>query len=203
MTRALLLFFGSTAFLFGGPAGQDNLGGQDGNTVVAEIDGTRITVAQFESKRPSALFQARNSFFDAEKKAVEEYIDDLLLERQAQKENVTVAQLLERHVNGTIAKDPDDAVLRVYFEGVDTNEPFEAVRDKILDHLRQRRLAKARNAYVQALRGQASITVDVAPPRIEISLKNTSVRGPAGAPLMLVEYADYECPYCQQVRSEE
>ena len=185
MTRALILFIGSTAFLFGGPAGQDSLGGQDGNTVVAEIDGTRITLAQFESKRPSALFQARNSFFDAEKKAVEEYIDDLLL---------------ERHVNGTIAKDPDDAVLRVYFEGVDTNEPFEAVRDKILDHLRQRRLAKAKNAYVQALRGQARITVDVAPPRIEISLKNTSVRGPAGAPLMLVEYADYECPYCQQVQ---
>ena len=200
MTRALILFIGSTAFLFGGPAGQDSLGGQDGNTVVAEIDGTRITLAQFESKRPSALFQARNSFFDAEKKAVEEYIDDLLLERQAQKENVTVAQLLERHVNGTIAKDPDDAVLRVYFEGVDTNEPFEAVRDKILDHLRQRRLAKAKNAYVQALRGQARITVDVAPPRIEISLKNTSVRGPAVAPLMLVEYADYECPYCQQVQ---
>ena len=104
-----------------------------------------MTLAQFESKRPSALFQARNNFFDAEKKAVEEYIDDLLLERQAQKENVTVAQLLERHVNGTIAKDPDDAVLRVYYEGVDTNEPFEAVRDKILDHLRQRRLAKAKD----------------------------------------------------------
>jgi protein-disulfide isomerase len=198
--RALLLFLGSTAFLFGGPAGQDALGGQDGNTVVAEIDGTRITLAQFESKRPSALFQARNSFFEAQKKAVEEYIDDLLLERQAQKENVTVAQLLERHVNGAIAKDPDDTVLRVYYEGVDTNEPFEAVRDKIVDHLRQRRLAKAKTAYIQALRSQSKITVDVAPPRIDISLKNTPVRGPADAPLTLVEYADYECPYCQQVQ---
>ena len=200
MTRSLILFLGSTAFLFGGPAGQDSLGGQDANTVVAEIDGMRITLAQFESKRPSALFQARNSFFDAGKKAVEEYIDDLLLERQAQKENVTVAQLLERHVNGTIAKDPDDTVLRVYYEGIDTNEPFEAVRDKILEHLRQRRLAKAKTAYIQALRSQAKITVDVAPPRIEISLKNTPVRGPADATLILVEYADYECPYCQQVQ---
>ena len=200
MTRALIiLFVGSTALLYSGPAGQDGLG-QDGNTVVAEIDGTRLTLAQFESKRPSALFQARNSFFDAEKKAVEEYIDDFLLERQAQKENLTVAQLLERHVNSTIAKDPDDAALRIYYEGVDTNEPFEVVRDKILEHLRQRRLAKAKTAYVVSLRTQAKITVEVAAPRIEISLKNTSVRGPAGAPLMLVEYADYECPYCQQVQ---
>jgi protein-disulfide isomerase len=200
VTRAfIMLFWGSTALLVGGLAGQDGVG-QDGNTVLAEIDGTRLTLAQFESKRPSALFQARNSFFDAEKKAVEEYIDDFLMERQAQKENVTVAQLMERHVNGTIAKDPDDAALRIYYEGVDTNEPFEAVRDKILDHLRQRRLAKAKATYVQTLRSEARITVEVAAPRVEISLKNTSVRGPAGAPLMLVEYADYECPYCQQVQ---
>ena len=197
MIRTLILLFGSTVFLFGGPAGIDS---QDGNTVIAEVDGMRITLAQFESKRPSALFQARNSFYDAEKKAVEEYIDDLLLERQAQKENMSVAQLLERHVNGEIAKDPDDAVLRVYYEGVDTNEPFEAVRDKIIEHLRQRRLAKAKTAYIQSLRSQAKITVDVAPPRIDISLQDTPVRGPAGAPLTLVEYADYECPYCQQVQ---
>lgn len=197
-TRALILFFGSVAFLFGG-TGQDGLG-QDGSTVVAEIDGTRITLAQFESKRPSALFQARNTFFDAEKKAVEEYIDDFLLERQAQKENVTVPQLLERHVNSAIAKDPDEATLRVYYEGVDTNEPFEAVKDKIIDHLRQRRLAKAKTAYMQTLRSQANILNEVASPRIQISLKDTPVRGAAGAPLTVIEYADYECPYCQQVQ---
>lgn len=199
MTRALILLVGSTALLFGGPAGQDPLG-QDGNTVIAEIDGTRLTLAQFESKRPTALFQARNSFFDAERKAVEEYIDDLLLERQAQKENVTVAQLLEKHVNATIAKDPDDAALRVYYEGIDTKESFEAVRDKIIDHIRQRRLAKAKTAYIEALRSQAKITLQVGAPRLQISLTNTPVRGVNAAPLTFVEYADYECPYCQQVQ---
>src|ERR1700674_49845 len=118
VTRFFILFFGVTVFSFGGPASQDALG-QDGNTVVAEIDGTRLTLAQFESKRASALFQARNSFFEAEKRAVEEYIDDFLLERQAQKENVTVAQLLERHGNGKIAKNPDEPTLPVYYGGGD------------------------------------------------------------------------------------
>ena len=37
------------------------------------------------------------------------------------KENVTVAELLQRHVNGTIAKDPSDDALRVYYEGIDYN----------------------------------------------------------------------------------
>jgi protein-disulfide isomerase len=200
MKRVLILCLGSTALLFGSPSPLQDSPGGPGNTVVAEIDGTPLTLAQFESKRPSALFQARNSFFEAEKKAVDEYIEDYLLERQAQKEKITVAQLLELHVNGTIAKDPDDGALRVYYEGVDTNEPFEAVRDKILDHVRQRRLAKAKAAYMQTLRSQAKITVEVAAPRIQISLTNTPVRGPVAAPVTLVEFADYECPYCQQIQ---
>jgi protein-disulfide isomerase len=199
VTRALILIFAATAVTFGGPASQESIG-QNANSVVAEIDGIRLTLGEFESKRPTALFQARNSFYEAEKKAVNEYIDDFLLERQAQKENVTVTELLERHVNATIAKDPDDAALRVYYEGVDTNEPFEAVRDKILDHVRQRRLTRAKTEYMQALRSQAKITVEVEAPRVEISLKDTPVRGPVDAPLTLVEFADFECPYCQQVQ---
>ncbi len=197
MTRALV-FFG-TAISFCALADQD-APGQDTNMVIAEIDGTRLTLAQFESRRPSALFQARNTFIEVEKQAIQAYIDDFLVERQAQKENVTVAELLERHVNTTIAKDPDDTALRVYYEGLDTKEPFEAVRDKIIEHIREVRLAKAKTAYIQSLRSQAKISLELEPPRIEISLKNASVRGPADAPLVLVEYADYECPYCQQVQ---
>jgi hypothetical protein len=41
-------------------------------------------------------------------------VEEYLLERQAKKENVTVAELLQRHVNSTIAKDPSDDALRVY-----------------------------------------------------------------------------------------
>jgi protein-disulfide isomerase len=197
ISRALvLLFLGSGGFLFGGT---DNIN-QGGNSVIAEVDGTKLTLADFERRRPEALFQARNAFYETEKKAVEEFVDSYLLERQAQKENVTVAQLLERHVNSTIAKDPDDTALRVYYEGIDTNEPFEAVRGKILEILRQRRTAKAKSAYMQELRNEAKITIAVAPPRAQISLDNARVRGAVGAPLTLVEYADYECPYCQQMQ---
>jgi protein-disulfide isomerase len=198
VTRALLCFF-AAAISCCASDGQDALG-QSGNTVVAEIDGTRLTLAEFESKRPSALFQARNNFFEIEKKAIQAYIDDFLLERQAKKENVTVAELLERHVNSAIAKDPDDTALRVYYEGLDSKEPFEAVRDKIIEHIRDGRRAKAKAAYMQSIVGQAKISIELEPPRIETSHKNTPVRGPADAPLMLVEFADYECPFCQHVQ---
>ncbi len=171
-----------------------------GDAVLVEIDGTKLTQADLESRRPGSLFQARNTFYAAQQKAVQDLVDDYLLERQARKESLTVDGLLEAHVNSAIAKDPSEEALRVYYDGVDTTEPYEAVRDKILDAIRQRRLSKAKEVYLRSLRSQASINVRLAPPRAGISLKDTPVRGDPNAPVVVVEYADYECQYCQQIQ---
>jgi protein-disulfide isomerase len=195
-SRILILLSLACSLSFAAPPEPDR------GSVIAEVDGARITLGDFEAKRPEALFQAKNAYYEAEKKAIDGFIDDYLLQRQAEKENVTVEELLKRHVNNAIAKDPDDGALRVYYEGIDTTEPFEAIRPKILEHVRQRRLEKAKTAYLQSLRSQAALTVTVEPPRAVISLDRTPLRGPANAPVMLVEYADFECPYCQQVEPE-
>jgi len=196
-----IVFLTATTALYSSTENAET-GSRDGSTVVAEVDGAKITLAQFEQKHPAALFQARNTFYETQRKALDEYIDEYLLERQAQKENVTVTQLLEKHVNSTLGKDPSDDALRVYYEGIDTAEPFETMRIKIRDHLSERRVAKAKTAYMQALRSQAKVEFPLKPPRVLVSLDNTPVRGNVNAPLKLIEYSDYECPYCQQIQPD-
>jgi protein-disulfide isomerase len=170
--------------------------------VVAEVDGVRLTLPELEHNQGTALFQAQNSFYEAERKVVEDLLDQYLLERQARKENVTVSELLKRHVDGVIEKDPDESALHVYYEGLDTKESYEQVRGKILEHIRSKRVTQARTSYLESLRKEAKIAVLVSPPRAPISLASTPVRGRADAPVVLVEYADYECPYCQQMQPQ-
>lgn len=167
---------------------------------VLEVGGVKITLADFERAHPTALFQARNTYYETQKKALEAYADEVVLEQQAKKEKITVAELLERHVTSQLPKEPSEESLRVYYDGVDTTEPFEAVRDKITDSIRQRRAAKARAAYIAALRAQANIAVRLAPPRVLVSVKDSPARGSRNAPVTFIEYADYECPYCQQIQ---
>ncbi len=170
------------------------------NTVVLEVDGVKITHAELEQKRTGNIFQARNAFYDAERKSIEDYVEEYLLTRAAKAENLTAEQLLDKHVTSVIAKDPSEETLRIYYEGVDTKEPFEAVRGQILDHIRQVRIAKAKLAYVQSLRSQANVVVRLPAPRARVSLEDTPVRGVENAPVVIVEYSDYECPYCQQTQ---
>jgi len=168
--------------------------------IVIEVDGAKFTAADVQRTKGAGLFQARNTLFEAEKRAADDFINDYLLERQAKKENLSVADLLKRHVDSVADKVPSEEALRVFYDGVDTTELFEAVREKIIDSIRQRRGAKAKTAYLQSLRSQAVISVRLSAPRVNIGLENTPLRGNTDAPVKVVEYADYECPYCQQIQ---
>jgi protein-disulfide isomerase len=127
-------------------------------------------------------------------------VTDYLLEREAKKESVTVEELLKRHVGSVSEKSISEDALRVYYDGLDVPEPFEAVHDKIIEVIHQRRAAKARAAYIQSLRSKATVEFRLAPPRGMIVADNVVFRGSRGALVKLVEYADYECPYCQQIQ---
>src|ERR1700730_5289788 len=87
MTRCLstIAIISSTVLILG--AADSDAGRKPaGDTVLVEVDGMKITMADFESKRPAGLFQAHNNFFEAERKAVDEFVSDYLLIREAQKE---------------------------------------------------------------------------------------------------------------------
>lgn len=169
------------------------------NEVVAQVHGMKMTMGDLERTSAAALFQARTNYYTAEHKAIEDAVDQFLLEEQAKKEGLTVTQLLDKYVNSKVAPDPSEDALHVYYEGLDTTETYEAVRSRIVDAIRQRRTAKVKLAYMQTLR-QGPITIELAPPRAPISMKDVPVRGPAGASVTVVEFADYQCPYCQQLQ---
>jgi len=164
------------------------------NRVIAELSGRKLTLGELEQAMADRLFQARQQYYSAERAALEQWIDDQVVAEEARSEKLTVDELLERtiHVN-----DPTDDQLRVYFEGLNTDQSFESVRDKILQHIRELRRAKIRTAYVASLREKAGVHITFDPPAVDLS-SNAPILGPKNAPIQVVEFADYECPYCQQ-----
>ena len=199
----LIVGFCFTASVLAASAPTDNPGiNLTPSTVIAEVDGKKITAGEFEQSSSNKLFQARNTYYEAERKALGDFIAQHLLEQQARRENVSVEQLLERHVKSKLPPDPSEEALRVYYEGLGTSQPFEAVRGQILAHIRQIRFDKAKAAYVQSLQSQAHVVINLPQPRAEVALKDTPIRGVPNAPVVVIEFADYECPYCQQVNPD-
>jgi protein-disulfide isomerase len=175
--------------------------GQEGTDVVAEIGGHAVTSDDLLQKQGSKLLQARYKYYVAERDALEQYIDDEVLQAQARKESVTVDELLKRHVAVSV-QEPTEEQLRFYFEGVQTDETFDIARPKILDTIHSIRMAKAKAAYITELRGQFGVVVELNQPTGRVEAGNDPRLGVEKAPVQVVEFADYECPYCQKVNDD-
>jgi len=174
---------------------------QNDSHVVAEIGDRKITEGELEHSQAGKLLQARYKFYLAQRDALEQLIEDQLLEMQAKKEGVTVDELVKRHIAINVPAPTEDQ-LRFYYEGVQTDESYESARPHILDTIHQLRTKKAREAYITQLRGDYGVVVELAQPSAQVDVADAPRLGPASAPVQIVEFADYECPYCQQVNAD-
>ncbi len=173
-------------------------GCDDPSQVVARIGDRKITLGELEAREPAKTLDAGYKYYMAQRGVVEEAISNDLLEEEAKKEHITVDQLLDRHVRSQV-KDPSDEALRVYYEGLDTDQPFDAVKGKIRDHIRQLRERRLMMDYAKTLRERNNVVVMLAPPKVDVAVGSAPLEGSRQAPVTVIEFADYECPYCRKV----
>ena len=175
--------------------------GQD-HSVIGEIAGRKVTVEELEHKEAGKLLQAKYKYYLAERDALQAFIDDELLELQAKKESVSVDELLKRHVSIQV-QEPTEDQLRFYYEGVQTDESYDAARSNIVETVHQLRMKKARQAYLAELRGQYGVIIELNQPKGRVEVDSNDPRlGPENAPIQIIEFADYECTYCQKVAED-
>lgn len=175
--------------------------GQTDSSIVAEINGRKVTAAELEAKEGGKLLQAQYKYYLAQRDALEQFLNDEVVSLQAKKEGVSRDELFKRHVGNTIPEPTEDQ-LRFYYEGVQTEESFEAARGKIIETVHTLRMKKAAEAYVADLRGQYGVVVELSQPSAEVEAGDSPRIGSEKAPVQIVEYADYECPYCQKVNAD-
>ena len=78
-----------------------------------------------------------------------------------------------------------------------------AIRGQIRGYLEEQRTTERRNAFVDELRGKSKVEVLLKPPpifRASIEIDGAPIRGPKVAPVTIVEYSDFHCPYCRRVQ---
>jgi protein-disulfide isomerase len=95
----------------------------------------------------------------------------------------------------------DDEVGAVY-ESAKQNYPNTSepdARKQIADGMRRVRTQQRREAYMAELRAKHKVKILIQPPRANLNLANEPARGPAQAPVTVVVFSDFQCPYCSRV----
>jgi len=177
---------------------------QPPSEVVAEVGGHKITLGQLEqhsndnmNRARSQLVQAHIGMYQAERAALDHEIDKEILSEAAAKENLSGDQLLKREAQKRV-KDPSEETIKVFYLASGVKDPYEVARPKLIASIRGFEEKEAGDAFIAELRAKQDVKINLLPPRQEVAIGETPAAGPADAPVTLIEFADYQCPYCRQ-----
>jgi protein-disulfide isomerase len=171
--------------------------------VLAEIGKYKITQPEVDAKIKIQLYDAR-------KEALDRMVDDYLLQQAAKKDKLSVADYLKREVDDKVAAEVNDAVAKKFYDdnkdkipALKTAGSYDKIKDRLVAALRQRDAEEQHEQLMARLRKNSGAKILLEPPRINVNLSATGhpTLGPNDAPVKVIEFADFQCPFCK--RSED
>lgn len=145
------------------------------------------------------LLPLRNQEYEAQSKALEKLIRQKLAESAAKKKGLTTEAFFAEEVDHSIAPPSDAEVLSYYLAQPERNrQPFPQMKDQLRETLRKAQIQYARDAYLDRLRAQAEVVVLLNPARAQVTYDATRLKGNPNAAVVIVEFADFQCPFCRQ-----
>jgi Thioredoxin len=169
---------------------------------VAIISGTPIRAAKLDELIGNQLLRLETEEYNVRRRVLDEHIATLLLEAEAARRRVGVAELVQSEIDDK-ARPITAEETRLAYEGA--RERFGALDEpaalrEIEASMRRQRVAVRRAQFIDQLKAKDGVKVLLEPPRIDLGVMNTPSKGPQNAAVTIVEYSDYQCPYCARVQ---
>lgn len=180
---------------------------QSGSDVAARVGNRAITVQELDD-RWRALDAAEQTetiqkLYDGRRNALEAIVADMLLADAAKARGLSPEAYVQAEISTRVKPVTDAEVVSFYQANQNQMEgrPLDAMAPAITRFLTEQQEQAARSALLSELRKAGpSVRVMLDSPRFEIMLsdKDPSL-GSRSAPVTLVEFSDFQCPFCLRV----
>jgi protein-disulfide isomerase len=172
--------------------------------VLATVEGEPITAAEVRKALGQNLSKLEEQAYELKKQQVEELIAQKLLATEAARRGTTVDALVQQEITAHVAPVTESDITA--FVAANRNRiPGDPAQftTQIRNYLGGQRSAAQRQAFVSALRAKSRVEMHLDPPpvfRAEVATDGAPVRGDVKAPVTIVEFSDFHCPFCRSVQ---
>ena len=165
---------------------------------LALIGDDPVAEAEVDALVGPQLAELRQKTFQLRSQGLDELIAQRLAEREAKRRGITLAALVKVEVDDKVVI--TDADLRALYEAnkarFASQSEAEAMK-QIEPAVRQQKRRDRQMAFVHELRAAAGVKVLLEPLRVELHVPaGAPARGSEKAPVTIVEFSDFQCPYC-------
>ena len=178
--------------------------GQTPETVLARVNNVEITQKQVDDTVATQIYPLQQQLYAIRKAALENLITRKILESEAAAKGIAVEELRKQLTRGEInvgqAQVEESYKQNAsFFASMSPDEARERLR---LDLENQARMKNYR-AALEALRKKWTVSIDFSPPVYVSELDDgiSPAKGAAHPKVTIVEFSDFECPFCNQVQN--
>jgi len=170
----------------------------------AVVEGRTITVGEIDTAIKNELFAERFPsqrevvLYDARKAALDRMVDEAVLERAARGSGLAPDAWLEQEVNRRrpVTDEEIDAFWKQYEDRIPKDRPEEQIRSDIQAFLTE----EHGKDVLASLREASNVRIVLARPRHVVATPGAP-RGHPDAPVTIVEFSDFQCPFCLRATS--
>jgi len=169
--------------------------------VVATAGGTTITKTELDEAIGAKLFELESEAYSRKVQTLNELINKRLEAQEAARRGISMEELLKAEVEDKV--DPvKDSEVNATYQGIKArfrDKTEEDLKKLITEDIKRQHVQARRKEFVRELRESVGIQILLEPPRLAVGEGGDPTKGPKDAPVTLLEFSDFQCPYCGRV----
>ena len=169
--------------------------------ILATVAGNPVTMDEVREQIGGQLDQLDSKYQQQRSQMIEQRLEQLLrtrvLEHEATEQGITAKELVDAEIDKHVQiTDADIAAWYEENETVAMGRSLEELTPRITTLLRNNQGTPFAEDLVRRLREEHDVVYHFEPFRLEFDNEGSPADGPADAPVTLVEFSDFECPFC-------
>jgi len=170
-------------------------------SIVATVQGQAISAEELTSALHGELMRLDIQRYQVLKEKLDALIAERLVSLEATRRGVSVQQLIQDEIVSKVPAVTPEQVQAFYEANKNRiREPLEQITERITAYLQQQEQEQRQQALLKELRPRYPVTVALRAPKVEIATDGEPAMGTDSAPVTIVEFSDFQCPYCRQVQ---
>lgn len=168
--------------------------------VVATVQGQPIAAEDLTKAVRGELLRLEIQRYQTLRDKLDDLIADKIFSLEAAQRGVSVQQFIHDEISAKVQPVTSEQVQAFYEANKNRiRQPLEQISEQISAYLQQQAQEQRRQALLKELRSRYPVTVALRAPTVEVATEGKPSLGPANAPVTIVEFSDFQCPYCRQV----
>jgi len=168
---------------------------------LATVGKKTVDRTQVEKQVKAQLVDLERQRYEILKAGLDQLIAEALFEQEAAARGITVEQLQKTEIVDKIPQPTEAEVQKVYEANKEDlgDTPMEEVKTQINEFLIRKGTQERMVVMITELKKKYPTKVTLKAPVIDVAVGSTPVKGNPKAPVTIVEFSDYECPFCRRV----